>query len=68
MSTLPSSTDAPSTIENVRETTKEYLDIARDKADELSGSAEQMIRRQPTAALIAAAGIGFVLGACWMRR
>jgi len=68
VSTMHSPSDASGAMETVRETTKEYLEIARDKADELTGSAEQLIRRQPTAALIAAAGIGFALGACWIRR
>jgi ElaB/YqjD/DUF883 family membrane-anchored ribosome-binding protein len=56
-------------VEQVRETASEYWDQGRAKAEELTESLQTNVRDRPMAAILIAAGIGFLLGvACASRR
>ena len=55
-------------LDRARSATQDYLRQGREKAEELTSNVEGLIRNQPTQALLVAAAVGFVLGACWMRR
>ena len=55
-------------VERAQEAVGEYYEAAREKVEDLTTTVEKLIRDQPTQALLVAAGVGFVLGACWMRR
>lgn len=68
MSTVQSGFDPAGQLDAARETAAEYLQSGRQKAEELTSTVEKLIRDQPVQALAVAAGIGFVLGACFMRR
>ncbi|MBI3461789.1 MAG: DUF883 family protein [Planctomycetes bacterium] len=68
MSTVQSRSNSAGQTEGVCETANDYMELAREKAEELTETTEKLIRSRPAQALCVAAGIGFVLGACWMRR
>jgi ElaB/YqjD/DUF883 family membrane-anchored ribosome-binding protein len=68
MSTSDSGPIHADQLDRARGTANEYLQQGREKAEELTSSIEGLIRNQPLQAMVVAAGIGFVLGACWMRR
>jgi ElaB/YqjD/DUF883 family membrane-anchored ribosome-binding protein len=57
-----------SEVDRAREVTQEYLRQGREKVEDLTSNVEGMIRNQPGQALLVAAAVGFVLGACFMRR
>jgi ElaB/YqjD/DUF883 family membrane-anchored ribosome-binding protein len=68
VSTVQSQSDFAGRREDVRETASDYFELARDKTGEVTAATEKLIRSRPGQALCVAAGIGFALGACWMRR
>lgn len=51
-----------------REKASEYVAEGRNQAVALSHTVEQQIRQQPMRAILIAAGVGFLIGACFMRR
>lgn len=51
-----------------RDTASEYLDQGRERAKQLSENMESQIIEMPFRSVLIAAGVGFVLGALWMRR
>ncbi len=59
---------AEQALASARETASEYLERGREQALELGHTVERQIRTQPMRAILIAAGVGFLLGACLMRR
>ena len=55
-------------MEKAKESAAEYYQQGRDKATELTHSVENYVRTEPTKSLLAAAGVGFVLGFLLIRR
>jgi ElaB/YqjD/DUF883 family membrane-anchored ribosome-binding protein len=55
-------------MDNLRHTATEYLEQGKAKAKEIEQSLESRVRSNPLAAVCIATGIGFLLGACYMRR
>lgn len=55
-------------VDQGREMANQYLDEGRQRALDLQQSLEQQIREQPVKAILAAAGVGFILGVFFMRR
>ena len=56
-------------VERVRDTATEYWDQGRAKAEEVAEDFQDRVREQPLAAVLIAAGIGFLFGfACAIRR
>ena len=56
-------------MESVKDTATEYWDQGRAKAEEVSENIQDRVREQPLAAVLIAAGVGFLFGfACASRR
>jgi ElaB/YqjD/DUF883 family membrane-anchored ribosome-binding protein len=55
-------------VENLRDTANEYLDQGRMRLQEVGENVESHVREQPVKSLLIATGIGFLLGALWVRR
>src|SRR5262245_9758551 len=55
-------------LEDMRDTAAGYVGQGRDKARDLGEVLEDQIRNRPVAALLTAAGCGFLFGAIWRRR
>jgi len=55
-------------VEQGRDVAHQYIERGRDRAIEIERTLEDQIRDQPLKAVLAAAGIGFVLGVFFMRR
>jgi ElaB/YqjD/DUF883 family membrane-anchored ribosome-binding protein len=56
-------------MERVKDTATEYWDQGRAKAEEVAEDFQDRVREQPLAAVLIAAGVGFLFGfACAIRR
>ena len=55
-------------VENLRGVANEYFEQGRERAKDLEKTLESRIREQPLQSALIAAGIGFVIGVCLMRR
>jgi ElaB/YqjD/DUF883 family membrane-anchored ribosome-binding protein len=56
-------------MEKVRDTATEYWEQGRAKAEEMTDSVQTRVRENPMAAILIAAGVGFLIGmACASRR
>jgi ElaB/YqjD/DUF883 family membrane-anchored ribosome-binding protein len=54
--------------ESVRDSATEYMEQGKAAAYDMGEKVQKRVRDEPTKALLVAAAVGFVLGACWMRR
>jgi len=52
----------------LRDSASEYYERGRDRMYEAEQTVEDYIREQPLKSVLIAAGVGFVLGACYLRR
>lgn len=52
----------------IRSSANEYYETSRQRVYEAEASVEDYIRDQPVKAMLIAAGVGFFLGACYVRR
>ena len=59
---------ATDSVEALRETANQYLDQGRSRARELGDSVQTRVQEKPVKSLLIAAGLGFLLGALWIRR
>jgi ElaB/YqjD/DUF883 family membrane-anchored ribosome-binding protein len=55
-------------VDAIRETAHQYLAEGQSRVRHLGGSIQERVQDQPVKALLIAAGIGFLLGAIWIRR
>lgn len=56
-------------VEKVRDTATEYWEQGRAKAEEVTETVQNRVRENPMAAILIAAGVGFLIGmACARRR
>jgi ElaB/YqjD/DUF883 family membrane-anchored ribosome-binding protein len=55
-------------MEAVREAAHQYLDEGRSRARHFGAHLQSKVQDQPVKSLLVAAAIGFLLGACWIRR
>jgi ElaB/YqjD/DUF883 family membrane-anchored ribosome-binding protein len=55
-------------VDAIRETAHQYLDDGKAQVRQLGDSVQQRVQDQPVKSLLIAAGIGFLLGAIWIRR
>jgi ElaB/YqjD/DUF883 family membrane-anchored ribosome-binding protein len=59
---------AQEVYEKGRAKANEVLDEGRARAREMGHGVQLMVQEQPVKSLLVAAGVGFLLGALWMRR
>jgi ElaB/YqjD/DUF883 family membrane-anchored ribosome-binding protein len=55
-------------LDHAKESATQYMEQGREKATELTHKVEDYVRAEPTKSLLAAAGVGFVLGFLLIRR
>lgn len=55
-------------LTELRDTATEYYEKGRERVVEAEQSMEDYIREQPVKSVLIAAGIGFLFGACYLRR
>ena len=55
-------------VEAVRETTQQYFDQGRSRARNVGETLQSKVQEQPLKSLLVAAAVGFLVGACWIRR
>lgn len=55
-------------VEALRGTANDYLDRGRSGARRVSERVQGKVQDEPVKALLIAAGLGFLLGALWIRR
>ena len=55
-------------LDHAKESATQYIQQGREKATELTHQVEDYVRMEPTKSLLAAAGVGFVLGFLLIRR
>lgn len=55
-------------LDHAKDSATQYMEQGREKATELTHRVEDYVRREPTKSLLAAAGVGFVLGFLLIRR
>lgn len=59
---------ATDSVDALRETANQYLDEGRSRARHLGDNVQAKVQEQPVKSLLIAAGLGFLLGAIWIRR
>lgn len=59
---------ASDSVDAIRNTAHQYLAEGRARARDLGGSVQERVQQKPVKSLLVAAGIGFLLGAIWIRR
>jgi ElaB/YqjD/DUF883 family membrane-anchored ribosome-binding protein len=59
---------ATDSVDALRGTTQQYLDEGRSRARRVGQSVQEKVQEEPVKALLIAAGLGFLLGALWIRR
>jgi len=52
----------------IRDSANEYYEMGRERVYDYEQSLEDYVREQPVKSVLIAAGVGFLFGACYMRR
>lgn len=52
----------------LRDTANQYYEMGRNRAFDAEQTVEEYIRQQPLKSVLIAAGVGFLFGACYIRR